>query len=381
MKIGILTFHRSHNYGAYMQAYALVMALKNAGYEDVEIIDYNTKKSEKYYLKEVIRKKSLGAIIYACKRYQMFRNALNYLPISEETMITDDMDEFALFVKQKYDVIITGSDEVWRLNGMRGFPNPYWLPDIDVCYKIAYAVSARNNVDEVSDSEYQQISELTSSFDFISVRDEVTKQLIEHADDGKHTITRVCDPTMAYTFQYNLNEGKRILKERFGIDVSKKCIGVMSSNPQIAQMVVRKCRGKVQVISLFSYCKGAKNCASLTPFEWYQVIGALDGLITTYFHGMCFAINGNTPFILLENRKIDDKKYSKSYDLLSRYKLEDLYFQINSDKNIEDKVEKSIDNMIVGSANSQFSEIKLEEQKTFTYLLSALDTIKIRSKA
>ena len=39
MKIGILTFHRAHNYGAVLQAYALQEVLKNCGH-DVEIIDY-----------------------------------------------------------------------------------------------------------------------------------------------------------------------------------------------------------------------------------------------------------------------------------------------------------------------------------------------------
>ena len=39
MKIGILTYHRAHNYGAMLQAYALLSYLRNNGH-DVEIIDY-----------------------------------------------------------------------------------------------------------------------------------------------------------------------------------------------------------------------------------------------------------------------------------------------------------------------------------------------------
>lgn len=40
MKIGILTFHRAHNYGAVLQAFALQEYLRKAGHE-VKIIDYN----------------------------------------------------------------------------------------------------------------------------------------------------------------------------------------------------------------------------------------------------------------------------------------------------------------------------------------------------
>ena len=39
MKIGILTYHRAHNYGALLQAYALQTYLRGLGHE-VEIIDY-----------------------------------------------------------------------------------------------------------------------------------------------------------------------------------------------------------------------------------------------------------------------------------------------------------------------------------------------------
>ena len=44
MKIGILTFHRAHNYGAVLQCYALQEVLKGMGHE-VEVIDYRQKKN------------------------------------------------------------------------------------------------------------------------------------------------------------------------------------------------------------------------------------------------------------------------------------------------------------------------------------------------
>ncbi len=39
MKVGILTFHRATNYGAILQAYALIQYLINQGY-DARIVDY-----------------------------------------------------------------------------------------------------------------------------------------------------------------------------------------------------------------------------------------------------------------------------------------------------------------------------------------------------
>ena len=39
MKVGILTFHNAHNYGASLQAYALKMCIQQMGH-DVTIVNY-----------------------------------------------------------------------------------------------------------------------------------------------------------------------------------------------------------------------------------------------------------------------------------------------------------------------------------------------------
>lgn len=48
MRVGILTFHRAHNYGAVLQCYALQKVLKNLGHE-VQVIDYRQPYIEKHY--------------------------------------------------------------------------------------------------------------------------------------------------------------------------------------------------------------------------------------------------------------------------------------------------------------------------------------------
>ena len=42
MRIGIITFHKAHNYGAFLQCYALQSFLQKHKY-DVSVIDYNKK--------------------------------------------------------------------------------------------------------------------------------------------------------------------------------------------------------------------------------------------------------------------------------------------------------------------------------------------------
>lgn len=59
MKIGILTYHSSHNYGAFLQAYALCNALSEKTGNEVEIINFSMEKAENMY-KEIAEGKGFS---------------------------------------------------------------------------------------------------------------------------------------------------------------------------------------------------------------------------------------------------------------------------------------------------------------------------------
>ena len=48
MKIGIITFHGSHNYGSVLQAYATQETIKKLGYQS-EIINFRMKSQKEFY--------------------------------------------------------------------------------------------------------------------------------------------------------------------------------------------------------------------------------------------------------------------------------------------------------------------------------------------
>ena len=83
MKIGILTFHRAHNYGAVLQAYALQEILRSKGHY-VEFIDYknpyllsvyNWLSWKRFITKNVMRTiKELSLIIKRKRRYDNFQH-------------------------------------------------------------------------------------------------------------------------------------------------------------------------------------------------------------------------------------------------------------------------------------------------------------------
>ena len=369
MRVGILTYHRAHNYGAFIQSYCLSSILKDSLKCDVEIIDYTSKKNVCFYRREIFRDKNLRSIIFNFRKYTMFNKAIHKLPLSSQTLISDNIEKFVNYIQNKYDVIIVGSDEIWKIDSGRGFPNAYWLPGVNSCVKMSYAASSRTDIDLISDEQKYQIKQLLESFYYISVRDEATKKMIDTISNKSASL--VCDPTMAYPFKFDINEGRRLLKEKFNVDATKRCLGVMVNNPGLAEQIRRQSQG-LELVSLFYSYKGYKNNPNITPFEWVQIIGALDGLITTFFHGMCISINANRPFLIIEQRHLKDDRYSKSYDLLSRHDRQKYYLRTSDNKVKEKAIKDFIRDLNANNFTVDFSDLKRNEANTIVEIIELL---------
>lgn len=372
MKIGILTYHSSDNYGAYLQSYALANALKESIECDVEIIDFTMKKAAIMNKKMInFNRRQFESWLFNYCKYKMFvENRKKWLPLSEMTLTSDDEHKFADFVnKQAYDVIIVGSDEVWKLDGFRGFPNPYWLPEITGVKKVAYAVSGRNLKEELPNEVILNAKKLISDFSYIGVRDLATMNLAIDLVENKTLVHMNCDPTFAYFYKPNREAGMKILEKRFHIDFGKKCIGLMCGVPGLAKRVIENYGKEVQIISLYYYYRHTKGFVILTPFEWIDVIAALDGLITTFFHGMVFAIKNDTKFISIENRPIKDIALSKNYDLLKRNGLENNCVSLFDKEQLEIKLEEFIKEISMGKTECDFSKTRKSEEEMFEIFL------------
>lgn len=323
MKIGILTYHLSHNYGAFLQAYALTMRLREEFPDDVvELINYNMKLADKHYWKVVFTENKYRTIIYNIKRYNTFIKAKKLLPVGDGELHSNNLDEFADFVRGKYDLIIVGSDEIWRLTGFRGFPNPYWLPGDFGCMKMSYAASSRSDNTLLKPKDQELLKGFLNDFEYVGVRDTATfDNFKEYIVDNIHIN---CDPTFIFDFQFDIGEGKHILLEKFGINPEKKTVGIMVDNVNDVGLIQSLFGSQYNYVALYRKHPNTFSYASLTPFEWINVICALDFFFTSFFHGMCFSLMTGTPFIALEkNVKIKDN--SKCLDLLVRIRLEDRY--------------------------------------------------------
>ncbi len=368
MKIGILTYHSTHNCGAFLQAYALCHVLRDKTGNDVEIINYSMIKAEQMN-KQIANsaRKNIKKHLYLQKRYSVFEESIKqFQPITGERYSTDDIKEFAQWVHSKYDAIIVGSDEIWVLNGYRGFPTPYWLPYVEDCKKYSYAASSRTEPSYISDEKKEKIRKYLESFEYIGVRDYVTREMIENIIGNDSRIHINCDPTFAYDFRTSKEKGKFLIKHKFRTNGRKKVIALMLNSTELASEIIKIYDKEFDFISIFNHQSGINGNSVLNPFEWMETIAGVDGLITDFFHGMVFALKNNTPFISFEPRQISHKQYSKTYDLLHRNGLEHHFHMLG---NVKEQALREVGNfladIISGKAEFDFQEACENERKLF----------------
>ena len=302
MKIGIITYHGARNYGAFLQSYSLSERLNLEKGIDAEVIDFRMKKEENFYKlrfrKGMIKKPIRSMIEYKIKRKQneLFDRDRIKLRKSESSIISDSLDDFRDFVYGKYDVIIAGSDEIWKTNGFRGFPTPYWLIGDLGCRKFSYAASARNDFSKMSGEEQDILRKAINEFEFIGVRDELTYNEVNRYRD-RQDVNICCDPTFLYDFEFNKENGNKILNSINRKLSNKKRIGVMTENNEIAKKIRNALGSEYEIYSLYQWQPGYINACELSPFEWLDVLASLDLVITSFFHAACFALKAGTPLI------------------------------------------------------------------------------------
>lgn len=198
MKVGILTFHRATNYGAILQAYALIQYLINQGY-DAKIVDYKPKGMGILYapinvpgfLKKikriVLNLLMLPSLLTRYKKREMFWKYINkVLPMTDIVLSSGDLP--------RMDAYIVGSDQVWSICFTGGIDNLYWGQfNRNGAKLISYAGSAAENM---GDSFYSnENAKLLESFDFISVREKELQGYLQTQIPNKK-IEKVLDPTL-----------------------------------------------------------------------------------------------------------------------------------------------------------------------------------------
>lgn len=338
MKVGIMTFNRAINYGAVLQSYALKNKLNSLGHE-CTVINYYSKEVEEgaspFYLKSFSPKEILTTICQIKMRFEKNKKikefSENYLDCSSKLVDNKTIES----LKNSYDVIITGSDQVWNYE-ITGLDENYFLSFASKeTKKISYGASF--GVSAIPVEYKDKYKKLLSYIDCISVRESSGADIVEDLLGFYPAI--VSDPVF-------LLEEEKWSKIAAKPTVKEEYILVYSINKsncyQMAESISRE-TGEI-IVGLQTPMSNRVKCKAIrdeSPEEFLGWFKNAKYIVTDSFHGTAFSLIFKKQFVLcsggtgvnrlsrqktlldtvhLEERICGPDKYKKIYEQID-YKI------------------------------------------------------------
>lgn len=360
MKIGILTFHCAHNYGAVLQCYALQEYLKSCGHT-VFVIDYrpsyftNSRDYKKFSLRLFITRnlsllpktfyeaiKFFNARITKWNAFEKFiKNYLNlYSPGSQ-------------FDANDFDACIIGSDQVWN-NRITGgvFDKMYFGVDFK-CPVISYAASTISS--GFTTDEENNLKRLLSNFKALSVREQNLSDALKKIGFNKTPV--VLDPTIL--------AGSVPLKKFISRNIIKKpyvAVYMVRHDSKLIEYAHKYCSmHKLQLLEIandFNIERRKNKIYTAGIEDFVTIINNADFIITNSFHGTAVSILLQKQFVAIrQNGPIDNR----IEQILSDFKLTNRFIQ-SDDTSIFDNIDYAAVNQL----------IEIHRQKSIEYLTNAL---------
>lgn len=366
MKIGILTFPLNYNYGNLLQAFALLTYLKNEG-NVVELINYPVRKQSvkgrlkgfaKFIIKTLFKKHAIirHPQLFVHSGFESFI-AEKINPKSEA--VFDEEQLIKLVSQKKYDLVIVGSDQVWRKDYLGKRLPLYFLSFVDSdVRKIAYSASFGVDYWQFNQKETDEIQNLLRRFSAISVREKSGVKLCE--ENLRLQVKHIVDPS----FLLKLDDYIKLTNpNKFHTPNEYIFTYLLDENETMKQLVreaqnIKDINDKIS-FSLLSVRHNNRNIEQNKPIEyWLHCIYHSKFVVTNSFHGTAFALLLNKPFVTVVNQK---RGLTRFYSLLKMFDLE--YRLIN--ENSIDKLNTICKSEINWNDVNAIIENKRNEAKRF----------------
>lgn len=369
MKISLLSFQFTTNYGAALQMYALKTYLNKQGH-DVEVVDY----INEYMLEENHRFPLKYAVKYLRNPKKSLHFALKIaynvsgINVRRKMFNRFTNDEFKLSKKYrsldeiKYnppisDVYIVGSDQVWNPKITGGLDDVYFLDFTPIGKKrISYAASF-GSLSNILGLEHEIIRKI-DNFDYVSIREFTSTEHLKKYEKSIE-IKTVLDPT------FLLNKCDYIHLTQNMNKPKKKYIFVymLEENPEFIKIV-----DKVSDFLGFGviYNKRKKifknhigNFTNAGPAEFINLINSAEFVVTNSFHGNVFSIILEKKFIVVPHTKNGDRTKDLSKILGFSNRVVESVDQISNDF-VNDKIDFKNINQNINEYRTSSIEFLLE---------------------
>lgn len=295
MKIGILTFHKGPNHGAYLQAMVTMRFFRALGHNAVLINYQNRTHWRKERILPWLKYRHPIRFLDHWKKQKAFKNDQR---LFEATEFTTDPAEVK---KLHFDLLVVGSDVVWDYT-LFGHDDLFFGA-LNADRKIAYAASfGKVNYGTQIPAP---VKKGLRRFDAISVRDENSRKIVESVL-GERPVT-VLDPCFLDDFSNDERHTKTIDRlERYLL------VYAFAMRPEEIEMTKRFAseRGLKTVALGYRQKWCDKNLMGVGPLEWLAFYRKAQYVVTSTFHGTIFAIKYRKQFLVSMNEKIKNRVVS-----------------------------------------------------------------------
>lgn len=358
MKVAILTFARTNNYGATLQCYALNKYIQSLGHEtiilNVPLDDGSIRpKKKKNFFKRIANRgyRILKQIFETNNRKQKLADwEIRYILNAEEKekekrysnlnmkYFDDFRTKYLTNITEEYftsedfernypqaDAYVVGSDQVWNLQ-ITGWQYPlFFLSFVRKGSKrISYAACMGGDSNVLFDKKTKSsLQLLLNQFNRISVRNEMAINIFKNNFTNKPV--QVLDPTFLID-NYNelLTETKQNAKGCIYVDkfiINEPWMKVVREIASHQKLNIRmdNCLIEIKDVPFSPLC---------TIQDWLGIINTADFIFTDSFHCCVFCILFHKQFIVTPSYQGGEGRMT---DLLSKFGLQERFYKTPND--------------------------------------------------
>lgn len=367
----ISLYYKNRNYGGLLQAYALCTFLRKNGIlaEQIMFDAISHKKSflakSKIIVKQILRflklyKKDTDE--YFEKRDLLFDKFMKrQVPHTRKVYISENINKCV----SKYDIFITGSDQVWNFDWYR---EEYFLDFVPGNKsKIAYAVSTgkdnftkeQNEIFKESLKDYKAVSVREENMvdnlkELISVRVECVVDpvlLLDSNDWDKISSGRVCNEPYVFCYFLGDNEKSRQIAKEFARKNGMKVLSIPMKSDE-----------KTKAFGDF-----VVNDAS--PEDFLSFIKYAQYVFTDSFHASVFSVVYKKEFFVF-NRNSYSEMSSRIVTLVDMFDLGERFCNTSERENLS--YIESVDNI---DYSKNFEKFDIMKKRSVDFLLINLEIV------